>query len=271
MLGCFDLLGKWTTERSLCDPNQMKYLFPPSSQASSQTSINILPVQPVPPVETQTSSISDAQRMEEEAAIRRMIEERLISEAERQQVRQRLLANVADAIARLTQLMEQQSLPAEIAEKVTGTVTWLQQVALSALPGTASLGDMQIQAEALRGRLTETQAMISTALRERGVATTYNPLTLTEKFDRFFAAIPPAITLLQAEGAVVPATAITSFNEAKQIFEQLKPGCIQDSSTCGKLAAVIPPLEQCTDALKASIASTGRDDLEQKIDLLLQK
>jgi|GEM_PF-6393840 len=257
--GCFTRNGVWTTDRAFCDPDQGRFL---GGQRKEQVDTS----------SEDSSNEKDSQdEAEQETEIRRLVEEKFRSKEECDVQLQSLLATTTDAIERLSLLVNRQVLPVETAQHVQAMIDWLKQVMT-----TYSLGDYsleQIHGEAVRVHksLEDTQFLITHSLEQSGVSLARDPNSLLSKTDRIFSAIPTVLSLLQEQQVPVAPEALTVYQEASALYEEIKPVCLQDPDQCLRLVGVVERLQQMMDTLRASMNTAGRSDLEEKINILFQQ
>ncbi len=151
---------------------------------------------------------------------------------------------------------------------------WLSQVLQDFGTGnaTVTLEDIQIKADELRSHLAAAQSNISTAMQKvQGlVAAQRKPSSLTDKFDKIFLVTTSVFALLQHEGVSVPEDALTAYVNAKNVYNDLKPQCLANANDCLKFGPVLAHLETMRDSIRTSLEQSGRNDLEEKINLLFQ-
>lgn len=200
-----------------------------------------------------------------------MIEEKIVDQGERDSQRTQLLASIGEAIDRLTVLRERHVLPAEINTSLEGTSAWLAQVQQVFTEGSPSLEDIQIQAEALRVRLEETQTLVRAALEQNGMTQARKAEDLTNKFDRVLSAIPFIYALFQQNAVAMPQDATDAFNEASGLYNDIKPTCLENENECLRLSDVITALERAVLSVKQALSDAGKSDLEEQIGKVLKQ
>lgn len=259
-LGCFRPDGTWTTVRTECDADQSKYI----DQRNAQTL--------TPPADRTTTGPAVVFDAAHEAEVREKIEERFFSYEERKVQLDALLSTASNAVERLQILRNRQELlPQDVISKVIETIEWLNQIQATFSEGTHSVDEIRQQAEDVHVRISATQILVTNALQQSGVVIERRPETLLTKMDRIFAAIPNALSLMQSEAVVIPAQALQHFLDAQNAYKAIKPECEANADACLKLSQVIDYLEPMIALLKESINSSGKPELIDQINILMQQ
>lgn len=247
-LGCFTETGGWTADRSQCAANQKPYVQP------SVLGNDVREQQPEQLI--QPKIIEDA------------IEAQFIPDARKAALIQNLLSSTVEAGGRISSILENPDLPDAIRMKLEQ-----QQEALRTVQHTASEPDQQSVRDLQH--LADTVAIQLSSVQEATAAwhteTIAPPLSVMDKLDRIFTALPSIFGLLLQEKIPVESPVMDNYFSAQQIYDPLRSACMTSAETCGDLIQAINALEPVFATIRLSLEKAERNDLEQQIDLFLQQ
>lgn len=203
-----------------------------------------------------------------EELIRKKIEKRFIPDERLLERREKLLANITQAIGRLSLLQQQEVLPPEINAHVVSGTEYLKQVSAS-LAEETNLQELQKRAEEVREYLDQAQELVQIGMQETGFPLQRDPSALTSRLDRIFRTIPYAFTLMQQEGITVSADLVEAFQAAQTQYDAFKPACASDPDECLTFTEVVASLEPIIASMKNTIDAAGRPDVIQMIEEMM--
>jgi hypothetical protein len=278
-MGCYANNGRWTTERSDCDPDQNKHLqnlMYGQSNSSSYPSFEGNPTSFTKPSSGTTSSTSGESGGVE--SVRQEIEEDKLNEElqahfeEKFQLQEKLnnataelLNSATNALQRL-QNIPQENLPVETASYISSTNDWLLSLINDLFTSELSMEEVQNKAGELKGRLQDAMQTVAEAMPviER------KPESIIEKMDRLLATIPTIFSFVQEEGVELSAEVADEFQTAASLYSDIKPRCLEDANECLNLQEVLSHLETMRNALTDSLDQHGKSDLKSRIDEMLR-
>lgn len=238
ILGCFDAVGIWTTDRSQCAENQKRYVKP--------------------------AGISDDVQDEQ---IDHVIEVKFIPETRKSELLQHILTSTTEAGNRIDKMLENQQLPQDVRTELEQKLERLRIVERTAPESDLPARGLQLLADAVAGELTTVQTIVTTWMESPGQTF---PVTVTDRLDRIFSTLPSIFGLLIQENIPLESTTMDAYINAQQTYDFVRPSCMENADSCANLSQAIDALEPLFAAFHLSLESAGRMDLEEQIDLLMQ-
>jgi len=248
ILGCFDASGTWTTDRTRCAINQKPFVEPKAAESAEKQ--------------------ESADNKEEEKILVRVIESQFVPDTRKLALVQNLLSSTNEASGRISRLLENPNLPPDVRTELNLQFETLRSVQQSASTDSQSVRDVQLLADVVATQLNEAQQTVNAwkASMPRNI-----PVTVTDKLDRIFAALPSVFGVLQQEGMTVDASTIDQYIQSQELYDVIHADCVNNSASCANLSKVIDALEPVFASIHLLLETAGRTDLEEKIDAVLMQ
>lgn len=247
-LGCFDENGQWTTDRSKCASDQKKFVEPTSSGTSGQSQ-NTEPTK------------------EEQKVVEQTIEAQFVPDTRKTALAQHILSSTVEAIGRIGRILQNPLLPPATKTALERRLESLRSVQNIVSTSDQSIRDLQILADSVSNDLNGVQESITEWMESNP---RNFPVTVTDRLDRIFTALPSIFGILLQEGIPLESSIMDAYLVAQQTYDPIHTECTSNSASCGKLTQVLDALEPVYAGIRLSLEKAGRTDLEQQIDSLLQ-
>jgi len=275
-LGCYSANGTWTTDRSACAEDQSTFLpvlstgerrptgaqpFIENTSSSAPRDTGNTTVSPAD--QAQRTSIEDDRKDSSlQEAFREIFHP---NEQPQPDALSGLLQTATDALERMQRLLNS---PLSESTKITilQTHDWISALLseLTTNPQTDSqIGEKAVE---LKQRLEATTQAVATSLKPP----TPRPTGVLGTLDRIFATLPSVFAFLQEQGAPVSRDAANAYLSAASVYGTTKTACLKTAGECAGLDRVISELETMRDEMKKTLEATGRTDLQERIDEMLQ-
>jgi hypothetical protein len=244
-LGCFDVAGAWTTDRTKCAENQQPYVQPQVSGNAGQDS------QEAP---------------EEQKKAERIIEQKFVADTKRTAIVQSLLSSTTEAVGRISTLLESSVLPQEVRTELEKQQEALRTAQRAAAVPEQSIRELQLVADTVSARLQEVQK--ATQPLQGSVSP---PFAVTDRLDRIFTGLPAIFGLMFNEQIPVDSATVDAYLTAQTTYDSVRASCLEQPASCSDLVQAIDALEPVFAGLRLALETAGRTDLELQIDALLQE
>lgn len=246
-LGCFDKDGLWTTDRTQCATDQKKFVEPTASGTSGQSGIAATP--------------------EEEKIVERTIESQFVPDTRKIALVQNILSSTVEATGRIERILGNPLLPPATRTALEQRLESLRSIQDLVSSNDQSVRDLQVLADSVANDLNGIQQTVTDWMESNPRDF---PVTVTDKLDRIFSALPSIFGILLQENIPIESSTMDSYLIAQQTYDAVRDECMTSSETCSKLSTVLDALEPVYANIRLSLEKAGRTDLEQQMDSILQ-
>lgn len=269
-LGCYDSTGTWTEDRSQCATDQRQFL--PSTVSATRNPpvlINGLPTPPSPAETTTTPTTTAAQTEiatdQQDITLQTRFREIFRNDEEQKAALADLLSTASNALERL-QILQNTTLAPDASAIVTDTYTWVTELIRSLSAETFTLKQLQAKADELKTHLQATAQIVAVSV----PTVVRKPESLISKMDTILLKIPTVFSYMTEQGASASPEAISEYQVAVGLYSTLRPKCLVNADDCLGMAGIIGHLETMRTDIAASLAASGKTDLQNQIDAMMQ-